>query len=434
MARILTITSWYPPHHFGGYELSCFDVMKRLIARGHDVRILCGDESLPGAAPADATHEQRVYRELRPHLYEASRARPSVRERVAIERHNRRTLAQHLAEHRPDVVSIWHMVAISASIVRQLERTNIPVVYVVCDEWPGYAERVDAWTSMFSGGAVRSLAGRVVEKVTGLSTTVGNIGDSGDSSAFCFVSDFTRRRVMAQNPGEYACSTVVYSGIERDAFPFVQTPRDRDSGPRLLYVGRLDPTKGVDTLLRALPHLPPEATLACYGRGAAKERARYSQLVHELGVADRVTFGSLERHELAARYAAVDVLVFPTEWEEPFGLVPIEAMACGTPVVASGAGGSAEFLRDGYNCVLFPAGDSPALAAAVSLVHADTEVRRRIVMGGIRTADQLDVNGLADVLEEWHVAAAVRFQNGRPKDRTLDLPRDPEPCGYDDSA
>src|SRR4051794_27338608 len=43
MPRTLTLTSWYPPHHFGGYELSCFDVMNRFVERGHEVRVLCGD-------------------------------------------------------------------------------------------------------------------------------------------------------------------------------------------------------------------------------------------------------------------------------------------------------------------------------------------------------------------------------------------------------
>jgi SAM-dependent methyltransferase len=111
--------------------------------------------------------------------------------------------------------------------------------------------------------------------------------------------------------------------------------------------------------------------------------------------------------------------------KESFGLVPIEAMACGTPVVATGVGGSGEILRDGYNCVLFPAGDAVALAAAVCRLHADRELRQRVVLGGLRTADELDVDHLADVLEEWHVAAAEGFTHGRPADRKLGLPRAP---------
>jgi SAM-dependent methyltransferase len=116
------------------------------------------------------------------------------------------------------------------------------------------------------------------------------------------------------------------------------------------------------------------------------------------------------------------VFVFPSEWEEPFGLVPIEAMACGTPVVATGTGGSGEFLRDEYNCVLFPPGDPRALAFAIRRLHEDADLRDRVVRGGQQTADELDVERLADAFEEWHIAAAERFARGAPADRRLDLP------------
>jgi glycosyltransferase involved in cell wall biosynthesis len=96
-------------------------------------------------------------------------------------------------------------------------------------------------------------------------------------------------------------------------------------------------------------------------------------------------------------------------------------MACGTPVVATGVGGSGEFLVDGYNCVLFPPGDVAALAAAVERVHADAGLRNRIVAGGVETVDELDVDRLADVLDAWHAAAADRFRHGRPPARRLRL-------------
>jgi glycosyltransferase involved in cell wall biosynthesis len=417
MARILTITSWYPPHHYGGYELSCFDVMSRFERAGHDVRVLCGDERLPGAEARELGHERAVFRDLRPHWRESERRRPALRQRARIERDNRSTVERHIAEHRPDVVSIWHMAAISGSLLQYVRRHDLPVVYVVCDDWPVYLPKVDPWLSLFQGGPARRAGGRVVEAATGLVT---RIDDHGWDGTYCFVSEATRRRVSAEAPARYACSTVVYSGIERGAFG--PAAEESEWGWRLLYIGRFDALKGVDTLLRALPHLPKEASLECYGRGAGKERERLTELARSLGVGDRVTFDSLERHELATRYRAADVVVFPSEWHEPFGLVPLEAMACGTPVVATGVGGSGEFLRDGLNCVLFPSGDPAALANAVDRVHRDPELRRRVRAGGLETATELGVDRLADVLEQWHVAAARRYEGGRPPDRVLNLP------------
>lgn len=427
MSRILTITSWYPPHHYGGYELSCFDVMSRLGARGHEVRVLCGSERIPDPIHVGVSHEAFVYRELRPHLWEATTERPGLRERVAIERHNRRVLERHLAEFQPDVVSVWHMVAISMSLVRHVVETGTPLVYVVCDNWLLYGERQDAWMSPFNQGLGGRVTGRMVEASTGLFTSTGDLGDTG---TFCFVSDHIRRRAQEKEPWSFPLSTVVYSGIDGGLFRQMDAAPKRSWSGHLLYVGRLDARKGVDTLLQALALLPTETTLSCFGRGAEGERARLRCLAERLGLSDRVTFGSLERDELASRYHSADALVFPSEWDEPFGLVPLEAMACGTPVVATGVGGSGEFLQDGYNCVQFSAGDPEGLAAAVRTLASDAELRDELVRGGRRTAEQLDVDKLADFLELWHMATAERFHQGHPPDRTLDLPR-PRASGHE---
>src|SRR5207248_776388 len=126
---------------------------------------------------------------------------------------------------------------------------------------------------------------------------------------------------------------------------------------RLLYVGRFDRRKGVDTLLRAIPLLPAESKVMLYGRGSETDRARVENLARALGIEERVEIRASDRAELVAAYSGADVCIFPSEWEEPFGLVPLEAMACGTPVVATGTGGSGEFLSHGENSVLFRAGD-----------------------------------------------------------------------------
>ena len=130
-------------------------------------------------------------------------------------------------------------------------------------------------------------------------------------------------------------------------------------------VGRIDPRKGIDLAIEAVALLPDGATLAVVGGGDAAHLAELRQLASERGVADRVTFTSSERDRLRDVYADADVVLFPVRWEEPWGLVPLEAMAVGTPVVASGRGGSAEFLRERENCLIFdPDQGGEALAAA----------------------------------------------------------------------
>jgi hypothetical protein len=145
----------------------------------------------------------------------------------------------------------------------------------------------------------------------------------------------------------------------------------------LLYVGRIDRRKGLGTALAALEHLP-EATLTVAGDGPDAPMLAGHPRVRRLG--------HVPHAEVADVYAVCDAVVFPVEWEEPWGLVPLEAMACGRPVLATGRGGSAEYLVDGVNSVLFAAGDAEALAAGVRRLSGDRALRERLREGGRVTA------------------------------------------------
>ena len=211
-------------------------------------------------------------------------------------------------------------------------------------------------------------------------------------------------------------SAVVLSGIEADDFPSGPSdPVERTWRGRLLYVGRLDERKGVLTAVEALARLDDRHTLELVGRGDAA--AAVVARAEALGVADRVTIGSRPRSELASCYRSADVLLFTSEWDEPFGLTPIEAMACDTPVVGTGTGGSADFLVDGRTCLRYPAGDAEALAECIRRLAGDPALRRCLVAGGRTVATELTTDRLADVFAEWHEAAAAGYPDGRPSDR-----------------
>ena len=94
-----------------------------------------------------------------------------------------------------------------------------------------------------------------------------------------------------------------------------------------------------------------------------------------LNTAPRVLFrGPLTRPALSAAYARADAVLFPVRWQEPFGLVPLEAMARGTPVIGASAGGSAAYRRDRRTALVVPP-DPAALAAAVERLQADEALR-----------------------------------------------------------
>lgn len=139
--------------------------------------------------------------------------------------------------------------------------------------------------------------------------------------------------------------------------------------PLILYVGRFDRRKGLETLVAAMAQLSRGQLLIVGGsdpqRSDGAERRRIEGLVQEYGLEDRITFVGQVAHEaLGTYYSAADVCVVPSYYE-PFGLVAIEAMACGTPVVASAVGGLQFTVVPEETGLLVPPADASALAAAI---------------------------------------------------------------------
>ena len=172
------------------------------------------------------------------------------------------------------------------------------------------------------------------------------------------------------------------NGIERRAvIPLFSTMTPRtgsghEGRRRVVFAGRIVKPKGVDVLIRAIRDVACELVIC--GEGRHLEAAR--GLARRLGVEDRVDFrGWLGAEELAEELAQASVVVIPSLWPEPFGLVGIEAFAAGRPVVASATGGVADWLADGLNGVLVPPGDAPALGRALTELLDDP--RRQEAMG-----------------------------------------------------
>jgi glycosyltransferase involved in cell wall biosynthesis len=168
---------------------------------------------------------------------------------------------------------------------------------------------------------------------------------------------------------------------------FLGPAAERDWDWHLVAPGRIDPRKGLATAVAALEHLPGAATLTIVGGGDEHHRAELEQLAERLSVRPRVVFAQARpRPQLAELYAEADAVLFPVVWAEPFGLVPLEAMGIGRPVVATGRGGSGEYLRDGENCLLHEPEDPRGLATAVARLAESPDLRARLREGGFATA------------------------------------------------
>jgi glycosyltransferase involved in cell wall biosynthesis len=393
--RVLSIGSLYPPHdRGGGAELVWHSAVGALRERGHEVRVLTTDHRRPGRDDED--EEEYVARELRWYWSEHAFPKRGLREVLAIERHNGAVLERRLDELRPDVVSWFPMGGMSLSLLERVRRHGVPSVSFVHDDWLLYAPVVDAWHARWRR---RPRLGRLAERVWSVPAGV----DFAGAAHYAFVSARTRER--AQRDGLVLRDTsVAHPGISA---VFADPAPPREWGWKLLYVGRIDPRKGVATAVRALAELPGEATLTFVGDGADPDIEAVRSEARDAGVADRVRLAGERPHaELPAVYGSADVVVFPVEWEEPWGLVPLEAMGRGRPVVATGRGGSSEYLRDGENALLFEAGDAPALAERVRRIAGDAGLRDRLREEGIATARRHPDEGFNERVERLLLEAA----------------------------
>jgi D-inositol-3-phosphate glycosyltransferase len=185
---------------------------------------------------------------------------------------------------------------------------------------------------------------------------------------------------------------VVSCGVDLELFrpdgPVGPRPTGRH---RLLVISRLVERKGIGDVVAAMARLPGTELVVAGGPPAGElagdpEARRLTELAERVGVADRVRLlGRVGRGDLPALYRSAD-LVVNVPWYEPFGIVPLEAMACGVPVVASAVGGLVDSVVDGVTGVHVPPRRPAPLAEAVAGLLADPDRRASLGAAGARRA------------------------------------------------
>ena len=185
----------------------------------------------------------------------------------------------------------------------------------------------------------------------------------------------------------------------------------------VLQLGRMVPRKGVETVIRAfaaaLRRRGTKARMVIVGGNtdrpdpqATPEIGRLMQIAAEEGVADLVRFeGSRPRARLGAYYGAADVFV-TTPWYEPFGITPVEAMACGVPAIGSAVGGIRTTVLDGETGFLVPPRDPAALAGKLTTLLHDPALRERMSRRALERARGFTWDAVTDEMERVYEAAA----------------------------
>jgi phosphatidylinositol alpha-mannosyltransferase len=212
------------------------------------------------------------------------------------------------------------------------------------------------------------------------------------------VSDAARRTVEPHFPGTYE---IVPNGIDVDWFrePRPRPPALADSLRYVLYVGRLEPRKGVEYLIRAMATVQrttPEIALVVIGDG--QERASLTALARDLGALVHFV-GRAGDEELPAYFQAADIVCSPALGGESFGIVLLEAMACGTPIVASRIDGYAALVGSSGCAQLVTPGDADGLARGLVELLQSPDERRVMGARGALAARAYDWTAIAERLE-----------------------------------
>jgi type III pantothenate kinase len=225
--------------------------------------------------------------------------------------------------------------------------------------------------------------------------------------------------------------TVIPCGVDLALFaPVGPAEPRRHEAARLLVVSRLVQRKGVGNVISALEGLPDVELVVAGGPDRSQlardpEARRLAALAAELGVLARVDFrGRVERADLPELFRSADAVVC-VPWYEPFGIVPVEAMACGVPVVASAVGGHLDTVVDGVTGIHVPPRSPERLTEALRTLLAEPELRARMGEAGAEratarygweTVANATLETYATVLRNRAAPTPIAAENGAPLD------------------
>ncbi len=383
--RILVISNLYPPAYVGGYELGCSRVVRALSQKGHTIAVLTSG----GLQSVEQDHAETVLRKL------ILRKPPNAAAMVGD--HNTAVLQATLRTFRPDLVYGWNLEHLGTEFLMALEGLAIPRAYFVSDLWMT-RERARATKTTFRESFLRIGSTFRRKRTSAFRAKFHNL-------QFCSraVADQVTRRDLAAG----TCR-VIHWGVKEQDFRIDRGDKAH-GGLRLLYAGQLERHKGVHTALRAFSKIVakvPNAQLTVAGSGAD---APYARLLRRLARdVPGVTFrGKIAAEDMPRLYQMHDVLLFTSEWFEPFALTPLEAMAAGMAVVATPTGGTTELLTDGVNTLLFtPGGVRQCARQVLRLIREPTLYARLSRSGTALVSTAFTLDAMVKKIEE-HLAQVI---------------------------
>ena len=397
--RVLFITAYFSPCQYGwGYMRICEQVADGLAARGHDVAVLT---STYRDGPEVKSYP--VYRQLTIEpdwLLPESPAKQFFfgrrqREKTAVSR-----LKQTIAQFQPDILFIWDAFGLSDEMLQQAENMPIPTAYYFANylpEFPG--GYVHYWSSANSNPLVK------LAKLPMALVAQAMLAREGKPIKLEYehtisVSDYVRQRLLSQN---LIGSDAIVAPNAVDLEMFSGEPRQPavDAPLHCLVAGRIAPEKGIHTILHAFGQLHEAGqlqniSLTILGKGTDEYKEHLKQLVIRYQLEDFIDFAEpVSIEAMPTVLAKHDLLLLPSEWDEPLSCSMLEAMAAGLMVIGTTRGGSGEALFHQKTGLTFTDGNPNALAEQLLVVMHDRGLVARLAEAGkeeVETNFNMDVS------------------------------------------
>lgn len=374
--------------HYGGVEQVMAHTVRALRRRGHECYLAFGE------ARSDAAEYSALFAGVWP-CREISGGTPSGGE----------TFAEITARVQPDVVFVQKVSNLPEGVEHATAYRTVVMVHdhdLWCPTGLGYARhnrqlcRHNAgWRCYLSLAFIeKNPGGRLPFRFNSIQRKVCGMRRYHRFDSILANSRFIREKLLANGfPGDrtHLCHPV----LNQEAL----VPDPVPETPEVLYVGSLIRGKGVDLLLRALATVQCPFTLNVVGTG--KSEATLRELAKHLKIDGQVNFaGWVPNEEVARYYRSAKVVAVPSAWPEPFGLVGLEAMRHGRPVVAFRVGGIPDWLVHEETGLMAPPLDTEALAGALERLLGDTGTARRFgAKGAERVREQFSFSMYIDQLE-----------------------------------
>lgn len=366
--RVLIVSSFFPPDAMGGAEISAWNFGQWLRRHGHEVAVLTTARRPQDACDDVLEDGLRIWRIATPRLYPVHEygsppnwARLVWHLQDHLDPRNQIPVRRVLDAFAPDAASIHLLTGIGWNTLVQFADRDVPVMFGLHD-----AALACLRSGMFRAGRTCTVQCRECrlssawkQHQVGKLRRVGFYSPSAANLARVeqFVPLANHPRLVMVNPNRYPAARVAH----------MASPH-----PRLLYVGRLHPMKGVAVLLEAAERVAATCTFTLDLVGGGPE---HDALLARYGHHRWLTFhGHVDQPTVSDHMARADLLCAPSVWEENAPGVVIHALGIGLPVLASAIGGLPELVRDGITGKLVPPGNSAAWAQELTRLITDPQI------------------------------------------------------------